>query len=643
MKIVTEDSDSGDIGQFLKEARERMTEAIDKDRNNRDMALEDVRFFDGDQWPADMEQKRKGTDRPCLVINKLPEKVDQVVGDQRQNNPGIHVVPVDDKSDPEVAEILEGVFRSIESNNEAKDVYNSAFESTVVCGRGFWRVGTRYVDPLSFDQEITLSPINNQFTVYWDANTKQKDFSDADYVFVTSMGTREAFERDHPGKLHASMEGDLMAEAQDWRGSHGQVRIAEYWVKHRTKVHIYLLSDGSVVDVPPPDLEDILDEDGLPDDMDMPTVVAERDTEIVRVFQYIISGVDILEGPTEFPSKHFGIIPVWGKEINVAGERILRGLVRHAKDAQRMLNYWESSATEVVALAPKVPWILTADQIDGYEAEWDVAHEKNMPYLVYNYDGMAPPPKRTSPAAIPTGMERRSDINSQHIESTTGIYAAGVGAPSNETSGRAILARQRKGDTATYAFIDNLIRAQRHSAKVIIDMIPKIYDVDRILRIVGKDGKEQTVRVNEKRIDAESGAEIIVNDLSVGKYDVVIETGPAYNTLRQEAAEAMLKLAQSSPELFALIGDIVVGEMDWPRAREVADRLKLLLPPEANEDDSGPSKEEQEMKQLEFEGIVAEVESKQLGNKLQELEIAEKMAELTPSEGIESGQTTEEV
>lgn len=207
-----------------------------------------------------------------------------------------------------------------------------------------------------------------------------------------------------------------------------------------------------------------------------------------------------------------------------------------------------------------------------------------------------------------------------------GLYDASLGARSNETSGRAIMARQREGDVSTFHFIDNLSRAIRHGGRILIDLIPKVYSGERIVRVLGYDGTPQNVRLGAGQGDTASGATEAgagqdqatpidpatgqampvppnmrfdgVYDLAVGKYDLVVEAGPSFSTRRQEAAEQMTEFVRAFPQAAPVLGDLMAKNMDWPGADEIAARLKRLLPPQALEDGGLPPEVQEKMQEM---------------------------------------------
>jgi hypothetical protein len=353
------------------------------------------------------------------------------------------------------------------------------------------------------------------------------------------------------------------------------MQIAEYWYKERTPATLYLLNDGTAT-------------------FDKPTapelVIRERKSEKCAVKMCIMSGAEVLE-QAEWAGRYIPIVGVNGKEDMVDGKRILRGIVRHAKDPQRMYNYWRTIDTETKALAPKAPVMVTTKQLDGLDEYWSDALSGNLPYLPYNPDPTAPMPQRLNAGMQDKGFEQAAMLAVDEMKATTGIYSAALGEQSNETSGRAILARQREGDTANFAYIDNLSRAIRYSARVIIDLIPKIYDTERVIEIMGIDGQKTLERINSARVNDDGMVEP-VNDLTTGRYDLVVDVGPSYTTKRVEALNMMVEIAKMNPAIMQIAGDLIVKSMDWDGADAIAERLKRTVPANIIGDEEGEQEQE---------------------------------------------------
>lgn len=611
---------------LLKEIRDRFQEASDAVDADYDVMIDDLNMLNGENhWPKDLEADRIADGRPCLVINKLPTFKDQVTGEIRQNTPSIKVKPVDSKADPETAEIFTGLIRNIEVQSDAEIAYDTAAESQVGCGMGAFRVVTEYASDDVFDQDIRIRRIRNPMTVYWDPAATDWNRIDARFAFVTERISREEFERQYPNA--AVMDADGSKDRNSAWGVDKSVRVAEYFKKETEKNTLYLLRDVMTG-------EEIVTNE----EKEGYEVVQKRIVESSKIGWYKTNGREILEGPIEWPGKYIPIIMVWGKELNVEGRSIYRGVVRYAKDSQRLYNYSRSHGAEVTSLAPKSPYIVTAKMIGDYQSQWDQAHKKNFPYLVADADPNFPGklPERQPPIQSNTGIRDEILVSDQEMHDTTGLQPPSLGKKSNERSGKAVLAKQRQGDVANVAYYDNLARALRHCGRILVDLIPRIYDTARVVRILNDEGADKFIPVNQPVQMADG--QVRVFDLTVGKYDVVATIGPSYSTQREEAAENMIMFLQTVPEAGPLIADLVAKNMDWPGAAEFEKRLRALLPPQiaATIGDNGggpppPPPQPPPPSPLDIakhQKTMAEIESILIGNKKTELEMTKLRQEI---------------
>jgi len=616
LPVAGEDGTPSDDEHVVSEARDRLARAIEYESNIREQAADDVRFLSGEQWPQKVRQEREEDGRPVLTINKLPQYVEQVVGEERQNRPSIKVVPSSGVSVPktknlrgdkgyDLAEIYTGLIRDIEQRSAADQAYDWAFQQSVEHGFGHWRVLTEYSGDDSFDQDIRIKRIRNAFQVYWDPVSEEWDKSDAQWCIVSSEIHKNDFRARWPDSSMAALEG---AEG-DWtvHWFHDElVRIAEYWRKVPHTKTLHLLSDGAVVDGEKwVKIGDELAEQGI-------TSIRERRVKSYKIEWRLMNGVEVLEGPKDWPGQYIPIVTCYGRELFVDGRPEYRGIIRHAKEPQRMFNFWRTSSTEQVALAPKVPWVVSDDQIDGFEDLWVHANTKNYSYLPYRHTG-APPPQRPTMPQIPPGAVNEALSAGEDIKAAVGMYNPSVGNREDTASGIAIERLQRKADTATFSFIDNLTRAIRHTGKILIDLIPRVYDGERIVRIAAWDETEDFVEINKTVLDEQTGETVVMADLSVGRYDVRVRAGPSYATQREEAQDGMLQFIQTVPDLAAQVADLFAEAMDWPNADKIAKRLKKALPPamlepgELDEEDQPPPPEPTPAEQAELAKAEAEM------------------------------------
>lgn len=560
---------------IAKECVKNYETAITAEQTDRLLALEDMRFCyeEEGQWTQDAKQKREG--RPCYSFNRVIQVVDQIVGDQRQNRPGIKTRAVNNGTSAEMSDTFTGLIRNIESISDADSAYDWAFEGAVSSGRGAWRITTEYADEDGFDQDIFIRPITNPFTVYFDPNAQDFQKRDAKWCVVSEMISKEDFEEQYPDADISGFDSRSVGEALEAWYKKDAIRIAEYFKKIPITKTICMLSDGRVV-------EEKELKAALQPQAGQPQVTCERTRTVKthKVIWYKCSALEVLEGPKDWAGKYIPIVGCYGKRVNLEGEEKTRGVIRFAKDAQRTYNYNRSTAIEAVALTPKAPYMVTAAMIKGYEAQWKNAHKKNYPFLYYNADpdavGSGGMPSRQTPPTVQEGMRAEVELSAQDIQATTGYYNPSLGALSQERSGVALEAQKREGDTGSFAYIDNLSKALKYTGEILVDLIPKIYDSERQVRILGPDGTEKFVQINQTVIDPKSGGEIIVNDLSQGKFDVAVTTGPSYQTKRQEAAAQLLDLIKVDPEIAGSVADILVKWLDIPGSDELAERFRIL-------------------------------------------------------------------
>jgi hypothetical protein len=598
-------SDNPD-GDRLATMRHRFTVASAAYSDSREDELDDLRFMAGSpdnawQWPADVLATRGAVQgqtinaRPCLTINKLPQHVRLVTNEQRQNRPSGKVIPADDKADVAVAEVFQGIVRHIEYLSDADVAYDTACDNQVTYGEGYIRILTEYCREDSFDQDLKIGRVRNSFSVYMDPMIHDPCGSDAEWCFITEDIPKEEYERLYPDALPISvmMSQGVGDQSLSMWMSQETVRIAEYFYIEHQKKTLNLYPDN------------ITAFNGSPQDKQLKAMFGKplksRTSEHRQVKWLKTNGFEVLE-ERDWAGKWIPIVRVVGNEFEVDGQLYISGLVRNAKDAQRMYNYWVSQEAEMLALAPKAPFIGYGGQFEGYETNWKTANTNNWPYLEVNpdvTDGAGSPlplPERAQPPMAQTGLIQAKMGAGEDIKSTTGQYDSSIGATSNERTGRAILARQNQGDTSTYHYVDNLARAVRYTTRQLVDLIPKIYDTERVARIVGLDGEVDMVKINPNQPepvrvikDPITGLDLEkIYNPSVGVYDVVVTTGPSYATKRQEAMEAMQMILQTNPQLWAVAGDLFIKNMDWPGAQEMAARFAKTLDPKVldNTDES---------------------------------------------------------
>jgi hypothetical protein len=576
------------VDDLLKEAKEAFELCVAHEAENRAQALDDIRFARlGEQWPAEVRKRRELDARPCLTINRLPAFIRQVVNDARQNRPAIKVHPADDAADPAVAEIMNGLIRNIEYISDADTAYDTALDCAVTSGLGYFRVNTRYASDDGFDQDIVIQRVANPFSIFGDPWSTAADSADWNLAFVVDSMSRDRFKARYKGADKVDWDAlGYAGLAAPWLDDE-RIMAAEYWTRRPVKRLILALSNGETVS------EDVFRANKAMFEASGISVIGQpREAISFEVKQHLLTGAEVLE-TVDWAGKYIPIVPVYGDEVNLEGRRHLRSLVRDAKDPQRMFNYWRTTSTELVALAPRAPFIGPRGAFKTDSDKWATANVENHAYI--EFDGPTPPMRQEFGGA-PAGALQEAMNASDDIKSILGLYDASLGAASNETSGRAILARMREGDVSTFHFVDNLSRAIRHAGRILIDLIPKVYSEPRILRVLGPGGEPSTVAVNQA---GQGDPNLRVYDLAAGKYDLTVEAGPSFTTRREEAANQMIELIRAFPEAAPVLGDLLAKNLDWPGADEIAERLKTLLPPQlqAGAQAAGPGPQVQALQQ----------------------------------------------
>ena len=570
-------SDSqSDYDPIIDEAKQFLKLCNDAETMNRQQGLEDLKFVSaGEQWPVELQNSRNLESRPILTINKLDGYCRQVTNQQRQQRPRIKVHGMNNQANAKTAEVIEGICRHIEVNSNADNAYDTAFDYAVRMGWGFIRLITKYVSDDSFDQEIYIDAVDNPFTVYYDPNSTRIDGSDAERCLITTMISKEKFKVMYPGaddgggtSFTQRGTGDSQSE---WITKE-DIRVAEYYYAVLEKAKLYQLSDGTTQYADGKDFFARVEAAGL-------TIENERESYKRTIKYKKLTAIEVLE-ERDWPSKYIPIVPVYGRHVVVGDKRHKFGIVRHAKDAQRMYNFWQTTITESVALAPKAKWLMAEGQDEGHENEWAAANVKSFPLLRYkqtDIDGNpAPAPQRLQPEPPPSGVMAASAAINQDIATLMGIFDPSQQLPGN-ISGKALNGQQQQVDLTNFDFYDNLTKSIAQVGKIILDLVPKIYDTERVMRIIGDDGKPDLVTINQAKQD-ENGVWQVMHDMTVGQYDVVMETGPGYNSKREAAVAAMMPLLNGNQQLFGVAGDLVFRNMDFPGAEVIADRLAASNP-----------------------------------------------------------------
>lgn len=639
---------------FMQEVRDKYERACEAHSDNSDAYKDDIEFaLLGKQWPEAIEKARDEDNSPCLVLNHTKSFIRQVVNEARANRPSIRVIPADGNADKDTAEIISGLIRNIEASSDADIAYDTAVESAVSGGFGYFRINTAYTSDDTFDQDIVIERIADAVCVIPDPDADSADGSDWNCCFITKRLTKDEFEDQYGDSEKADFDA-IKDLGEPWHDDDG-VLVAEYWKREPSERQVVALSDGSVVDVSRlPEMEEEMQLAGIQ------PVGQPRTVKSHKVTQYVLSGAEVLD-TVEWPGKYIPIIPVYGDEVCLDGKRTFKSLIRDAKDAQREHNYWRSKAAETIALAPMVPFVGEEGAFDVDPEGWSEVNDKKIPYLEYKKG--APPPQRQPYAGPSYGEIQQATAAIDDMKSIIGIYDAKLGERSNETSGVAIRQRQRQGDIATYHFMDNLVRAIRQAGRILIDLIPKVYGTERVLRILGEDFEPQTVRIDPnappmeqqkaqmaqqrammeaQQAFAEHVGDIqAIYNLTNGKYDLVVKAGPAYGTQRELVREELVETMRTlGPQFAARAYPLYLDNSDWPGADKLADEFRAMNqlpdPKQFQKMQADFGKMQQQMAQLAQENRELKAEQ---AVKMRELTIDEFRAQTERMEAAAKAQT----
>lgn len=587
---------------FLDDMRKQYQLDVEADKTNRDQALEDKKFSAGEQWDSVVLEQRKGL--PCLTINTIPQFTAQLVGDWRESRKAIKVVPSNDE-DTDIASVRGDLVRSIEAASRADRTYDTAFESLVQCGDGAFRVAVEYARDDIFDQDIFIRPIEDCLSVVWDRYSVDPTGRDAKRVFVNDKIPKEEFERKF-GKETAedALDDSTLMDTLSLNGwvDDDMYQITEYWRLIERQRLLAMYPNGKVFELNTDNGEKLAIENGG-------EPVKTRWTWVTYAQMHLVTGFAVLSGPYEYRLNRVPVIRMSGRVTNVGGRRVRYGLVRFMKDAARLKNFWRSKAAESLGYSTNAKWMATESAVEGKEETLRKAHLSRDPLMIFNDEAeFGRNVLRVDPPGVEAALLNEANLNTQDMKDVTGIHDASLGIRSNETSGRAIMARQREGDIANLTFHDNANAAVLEAGDVINQLIPQIYDGTRVIRTIGEDEAIKFVRIN----DPMSPDSI---DLSVGMFDVALSTGTSYTTRRVEAAQAMMDAIQVWPNLMGIAGDLVAKAQDWPGADKLAERLKKTIPPqflEEGEEGGGLGVTPEQLQEMQMQLQQLSMENQQL-------------------------------
>lgn len=615
-----------DGGQQALDPVDKVDEAIcfmrqvdDAESENRQNGLNALKFSYGDQWPQYAVTSR-GLERPQLTINELNAYIKKVCNNQRQQRPRGKASPIDSFASKKIAQIITGLGRHCEVQSDADNAYDTAFEFAARIGWGYWRLRTDYIADDSFNQDVFIDVVDNPFTVYFDNNSRLPDGSDAQKALITDLMTKAAFAKIYPGAQMVGVSDRSTGDSEpDWV-TEQDIRLAEYYYIERMAKELVMLSDGRAMWSDKLPSESLMLAQGI-------GIKGVRDSMRDTVMWRKQTAFDILEEKT-IPGRWIPIVPVYWTNTIIDSKRVRYGLVKDAIDPQRMLNFWQTMITESLALAPKPKWLIAEGQDEGHENEFKNANLSPTAVLRYKTvlgenGQLAPPPQRISPEPPPAGAIEASFMASQNLSRVLGVFDPAVRGGAQHKSDKTLNAERMQSENSNFNGYDNFTRSLKHSWRIMIGWFPTVFDVPQAKRIIGEDGRAEIVNLNEKATGQDEqgqAIEKVLNDVRVGRFDAVMETGPGYDTRRQEGANAMIELLGTplGEKVAQTSDDLVVRQMDFQGSDQIADRMAAANPL-AQIDESS---EVPPQVQMQIKGLQQQLQ--QAGQVIQQLQVEQK-------------------
>lgn len=585
---------------ILEQARQREEEAEEHYREEESRMLEDFHFSNPakpDQWGAEDMAQRQGADggaRPCITEDYTNQHIAQVENDARQNKPGIEVAPGDTAASKQAALEIEGHIRQIEYASRADIAYATSISHAARGGRGWIRIGTHMVNEALNQQEICILQVADALTVRIDPDSKEPDGCDAVWGFQYTDMTIKAFQRQFGEDTSPQSWGSYSSNA---RMRERMIRIAEhFWIEEKQTPYLNVLMPDQTTKQIPADQWEMEQQQSISLYGVPPQVQREYKLRENQCWYAKMSGGEVLEEPIQFPSRWIPLVPVFGHILWIGGKRYVCGLTRQLRDGQKMKNFERSAWVEWLAMQPRAPWVVAAESVEGFKNQWKNANRGNAVYLTYNAftpDGQPlPPPQRTSPPLGGQAFAQGSAMATEAMQGSVGMYRSNFGAPSNAVSGRAKLADQREGDTATFHYQDNRARSIAHVGRIIIDMIPKVYamsadgmmDQKREVRSMSMNGTARIIQFDASApLSHQNTPQGSVVNPTKGSYEVRVKVGPAYNSLQEEASFNLNELLKAMPQLMNVIGPYWARMQKGPESEHLAKLLMTIATPAVQE------------------------------------------------------------
>lgn len=571
-------------------------------------SLEDTKFANGDdrnraQWPDKIFADRDGKRKPCLTINIIQPHNRLVINESMQNKASIRIRATGGKATADAAEGMQMLIERTEYISSAMINYRKAITDQIDGGVGYLILDTAFVDDKSFDQDVYIEAAEDPRAVFLDPDSVMKgDGTCAEFGFIFRSVPRDRFNREHP-KFKDRIGTATLGQDMLWI-TDKHVLVAKYYERAAKNDELiwFKTPEGTEFKGHRSQMEEDSSKemvDAIISQIEAGQIEGKfRDVITQDVNWYLIGGDCILKRgdkpDTRWIGKYVPIIPCYGIKTFIEGKFDCKSHTRAQISAQQMLNYNASGQVQFGALQSKTPYIVDLKSIEVNEKEWANANIEDYAYLgwdstILDENGQSQelkaPVRQEPPQVAPVFMQGMQDAERWSMM-VTGQWQQMQGQENEQgaESGKAVNARQRQGNVATYHFPEHQYDMLRNLGKQLIDIYPKLYDTKRILHVEGEDLSKKILTIDpdaEKAFErikkeTDTAEEIIFNPL-VGEYEVLSDPGPNYATQRQQAFDAISQLIAQNKELGAIVGDILFKNGDFAGAEQLADRMQKFI------------------------------------------------------------------
>jgi hypothetical protein len=496
-----------------------------------------------DDWGAAVGTEFRGT---FDLINKRRNKVKAELW---QNPIQVHF-KAKDGADPEDSELINGMYRTDSLNSD--EAYKTATGDQVDCGFGAWRLETEYenkLDDVNNYQIIKRTPINEaNNVVMFDSNARRQDKSDAAWGSVITAFTDEGWEaycRDNGINYEKNKNpASLIQENRSttnwfWRDERSDLKVAEFYHRTKSRHKVLIFEDmlGNIVSYYQKDIKNVLDEleaGGY-------EMVGSKMKDRYTVTKYIVSGEKVIK-KQRIAGEYIPIIPVYGDWSITEGRELWRGIYHDAKDSQRLRNMAMSYVADIVGKGPRSKQIYYPGQIKGFEWMYALTgSDNNLPYLLQNEVSDATGQQypigavgEVAPATVPPAVNDILVHTRESVSDTMGNSLASDSMMNSQVTEGQIRIASGENNLETFIYQDNYALAMKHDAAVYMSIASELYDVPRDVTVTAADGTEEVIKIQETILDDETGEEVVLHDITKGRWEVYTETGPNYSTLKEE-------------------------------------------------------------------------------------------------------------